>query len=580
MSSILESARADCLFPATCEERASAPVRVAAIAFAPQLGDVEENILTMHLLARDAIEHGARIVVFPELATSGYSIELTPLPNTVAIAQPFDELSALVGLAIQHSSLIVAGFAERDGERLYNSAVVIEPSGKINVQRKRWSFPGSWQQPGSTPIEVYSTPWGTVAVVICSDTYNMESARIAALKGADILLVPANWWGPFEQLSLWKTRARENGVWLIVANRLGRERVAFSAQNSVQDMRGPSAIISPSGHIAQVYEPDLSVTECDDVVLYQTIDSAARRDLAKLILPAVIRRSYDGLGSVNYLPPHFSPPTGLPPIGMIPVYVISYEPTLNSSENLAFFKRELLVKQIPKNAFVVLPGLGLFTERCAGDLDPRTSAYWAQVAILVRDSGAQAVITSVLLQKEKTCATSAAVAYITATGMTIMGDYDVDGSAPLVVNHQFGKVGIVTGDDMLLPEVPAHLGRNGVDIIIAVSTSGSEKHRQLLGTCALIQHQAWSFDELARHWVAATVNCLHVLVNDSSGQAVAAIAERECDLVREPQFFRDAARSFHISTEPVRQKIFPVLLPEERDLFLGMSTLQKASYEP
>lgn len=550
--------------PATCAAQAPVAAQVAAISFAPRLGDVKGNIAAMHALAADAIRHGARIVVFPELATTGYSVDTWPAPHTLAIAQPFSELSALADLAKQHASLIVAGIAERDGAKLYNSAVIIEPSGKISVQRKRWGFSGAWHQRGDTPIEVYGTPWGTVAVAICADTFNMESTRVAALKGADILLVPANWWGPFGQLSLWQTRARENGVWLAVANRLGREPTAYS-RGAVQDMRGPSAIISPLGHVLQVHDPGLLSTEPDSVVLYQTVDAAARRELVKSMPHTRMASADAGIGPVHGTPPDAAPPMDVPPGGLVPVHVVAYEPSLDASENLETLKRELSDGAIPRGALVVLPGLGLSAEAFAGSHDPRTSPYWAQVASLVLQSGVQAVITSVPLREEQG-RTADAVAYITATSMTVTRSDVARGGTPLVVNHRFGKVGIVTGDDALLPEVPAQLGRSGVDIVVVVSTSGSAKHRQWPGTRARMEPLAWSFDELARHWVWATVNCLHVVANDASGHAVAASAERGCDLVRETRFFRHASRGLTFDTEPIRRRVFPALLPDERDL--------------
>lgn len=82
-----------------------------------------------------------------------------------------------------------------------------------------------------------------MGVLICSDTYNGLMPRITALRGADLLLVPANW--PPTGLNprvLWRVRAMENGIFLAACNRTGIDRIMDCRQ-------ALSCVSDPQGHL-------------------------------------------------------------------------------------------------------------------------------------------------------------------------------------------------------------------------------------------------------------------------------------------------------------------------------------------
>jgi predicted amidohydrolase len=90
---------------------------------------------------------------------------------------------------------------------------------------------------------LFITPWGMAAILICSDTYHSLPSRIAALKGADLLIVPANW--PPSYLfpeNIWRFRALENGMWLMAANRTG-------ADKNFNCLKSKSYVIAPNGEV-------------------------------------------------------------------------------------------------------------------------------------------------------------------------------------------------------------------------------------------------------------------------------------------------------------------------------------------
>jgi predicted amidohydrolase len=191
----------------------SAGTEVALLHINPALGLVDANLDLIQRLAQEALSHGSKVIVTPELATTGYSITADQVKANMGIGRPFAKLRHLEDLAMRYSAFLYIGIAETDiSGRLYNSVVVLGPHGIADVQRKRGI--ALWNERGDLPVDVLQTPYGAFATVICSDTYLPDSTRIAAIRGADVVVEPANWWGDYGQLNIWRARARENGIWI------------------------------------------------------------------------------------------------------------------------------------------------------------------------------------------------------------------------------------------------------------------------------------------------------------------------------------------------------------------------------
>ena len=219
--------------------------RVAAIQFNPRQGEKAENIERLLKLVEEAALQGARLIVLPEMATTGYCwtsreeiapyVEPIPGPTT----QRFQELAA------RYSCYIALGLAELDllSGVYYNSLALLGPEGLIGTYRKIHSYIAEprWARDGDLGIPVWDTPLGRLSAVICMDAMYFESTRIPALHGADVILFPTNWLDERCPSSWWMARALENGVYVIAANRSDVERgVEFS---------GGSCIIDPDGNI-------------------------------------------------------------------------------------------------------------------------------------------------------------------------------------------------------------------------------------------------------------------------------------------------------------------------------------------
>ena len=208
---------------------------IACIQMEPHVGARRDNVACSIRHIESAAKNGASLVVLPELANSGYVFAdrdeafslAEELPNG-ATAQLFTEAARRLGIHI------VAGIAERAGERLYNSAIFTGPSGPIGVYRKLhlWGDEKRFFEPGDLGVPVFDTPLGRIAIAICYDGWFPEIYRLAATRGADLVCMPTNWVPmpaqpddrPAMATTLAMAAAHSNGLAIACANRIGTER--------------------------------------------------------------------------------------------------------------------------------------------------------------------------------------------------------------------------------------------------------------------------------------------------------------------------------------------------------------------
>jgi predicted amidohydrolase len=227
-----------------------AKVKIACIQMQPTIGNVEANVAhSMELIAR-AVGLGAKLVVLPELCNSGYMFRSRE--EAFAASEPVPvgpTVRAWSEAAAKHGLHIVAGICERDGAKLFNSAVLIGPAGYIGTFRKvhLWNEENLFFEPGDLGFPVFHTAVGRVGMAICYDGWFPEAYRLMALQGADIVCVPTNWVpipGQAEGREamaniLAMAAAHSNSIYIACADRVGTERG--------QPFEGQSLIVSFTG---------------------------------------------------------------------------------------------------------------------------------------------------------------------------------------------------------------------------------------------------------------------------------------------------------------------------------------------
>lgn len=167
------------------------PFKVAAVEFNPELFEFERNIKGACEIAEEAAVSGAKLIVLPEAALSGYIYrdleQFLPYMDTV----PGKGTDALAAVCAKHGCYVAIGIAEIDPlTRLtYNTGALIGPDGYIGKYRKNGLNPSDilWFAPGNTGYPVFDTELGRITMIICYDDTYWEPARLPALKGADLI---------------------------------------------------------------------------------------------------------------------------------------------------------------------------------------------------------------------------------------------------------------------------------------------------------------------------------------------------------------------------------------------------------
>ncbi|MEP3634625.1 MAG: carbon-nitrogen hydrolase family protein [Shimia thalassica] len=182
------------------------------------------------------------LVVLPELFQCGYHIAEAVSQRAEAKDGPF--AASIAALAKTHATAIAFGFAERQGETLYNAALCIDKNGDHIGHHRKLLLPPGFEGDhfaAGARCDVFKLNGFSVVFLICYDMEFPENLRHAALQGAEIVVVPtalAKNWGVVTECVA-PTRAFENGVFLCYANYCGQE-------NGL-DYYGGSCIIAPDG---------------------------------------------------------------------------------------------------------------------------------------------------------------------------------------------------------------------------------------------------------------------------------------------------------------------------------------------
>jgi beta-ureidopropionase len=215
-------------------------MRLAVGQMEPQLIDVDENYLILQSLLKEAEDNQVDVLVLPELCNSGYVFESLEEAESAAEEIPEGRFSQELRSWSKSDHIVVAGICEQTAHGLYNSAAVFAHGNHLTTYRKIHLFLNEkdWFNPGQDEPPVVEFKDAKFGVMVCFDWAFPEIARILALKGAQVILHPANLVLPYCQNAM-VTRSIENSVFTATANRIGTERnVTFSGNSQITDTDG------------------------------------------------------------------------------------------------------------------------------------------------------------------------------------------------------------------------------------------------------------------------------------------------------------------------------------------------------
>lgn len=222
-------------------------LRVAALSPEIVIGDLTGNLDRIRAAIAAAGRRDARLIVLPELATSGYVFADRAEAETVALTRD-DERWALVQEVIPADAVVVVGYAESAGEQLFNTAAVLTRDARLADYRKShlWGAEKLVFDHGTEAGLVVDTSFGRLGVAICYDNEFPEVPRRLALAGADVLALPVNW--PLvarpegehaPELIQAMASARSSRLPVVVADRWGAERgVDWTDGTAIIDEQG------------------------------------------------------------------------------------------------------------------------------------------------------------------------------------------------------------------------------------------------------------------------------------------------------------------------------------------------------
>ena len=195
---------------------------IAGLRMMPQPWDKAANLVKLDRYAREAAGKGADLAFTPEGFLEGYVANSkvnhgVTREQYLAVGEPIDgpSLKRVRELAQELKIYLGIGFAERKGDLMFNSFAVFAPSGDLVLHYSKAH--NDDDEPYNTTgraFPVVTTPLGRWGALICYDRQLPETARILAIKGAQLVLVPA--WGSYNDMNdaMMRTRAFENSVWV------------------------------------------------------------------------------------------------------------------------------------------------------------------------------------------------------------------------------------------------------------------------------------------------------------------------------------------------------------------------------
>jgi predicted amidohydrolase len=444
--------------------------KVATVQFEPTMFEKERNIARLIELCEAAALAGARLIVTPEMGTTGYCwfdrAEVAPFVEVV----PGPTTDLFTALARKHDCYIVIGMPEIDSDGIhFNSAVLIGPDGVIGRHRKSHPYISEpkWAAAGDLGHQVFDTPIGRIALLICMDIHFVETARLVALQGANVICHISNWLAERTPAPYWISRAFENGCYLIESNRWGLERtVQFS---------GGSCVIAPDGMVTAVINSGDGFALAD-----MDLDATrARRVGGEAVFVQRRPELYAGLlcNTFSWNPRDFFKLYGhrpWPPGRVSQITVAQMQPGGDVEANLASIgslarrvklqgESDLVV--FPELAVSGLAGAGARAQPIPGPVTDRLCRLAAELNMhivvgLAEREGGTIYNSACLIGPEGLVAVYRKIHLTDAER-----DWASPGDAWVVADTPVGRIGLLIGHDASFPEAGRILALKGCDLI-------------------------------------------------------------------------------------------------------------------
>ncbi len=239
-----------------------APARTVRVAVCQILvidGDREGNFRRVEYALEDARAAHADIAAFPESAILGWE---NPDAHRMAAPIPGADSVRIAALARQYGLTISIGLDEKDGGKLYDSAILVDKTGKLLWKHRKvnvlgWLMDPPYAEGRAEDAGVVETEFGRIGLVICADTFGDDLARRIGQLAPDLMLAPYGWAAPVEK---WPEHAKE--LERLVARRAAQWKCPVVGTDAIGQMThgpwkgqtygGASVVVDGEGKVLRV----------------------------------------------------------------------------------------------------------------------------------------------------------------------------------------------------------------------------------------------------------------------------------------------------------------------------------------
>ena len=231
-------------------------MKIGYVQYSPVIGDKEKNLDTIRELLRGV---PGDLFVLPEMGMTGY-----PDATKERLTEHAEKLDGflvteLTKIAKEKDACLIVGLPEVDGDKVYNTTVVVGPDGLIASHQKSHLFMEEKKNftPGTTLPTVFEWKVDKIGVGVCYDYMFPEFWRKMAFQGVRLFCNTANFVSEYG-FPVMRTRSIENGVFSITTNRTGMD--------GEQMYKGGSEIVDNRGHVlakASDFEEEVEVVDID-----------------------------------------------------------------------------------------------------------------------------------------------------------------------------------------------------------------------------------------------------------------------------------------------------------------------------
>ena len=264
----------------------AAEIKVAAVEFNPVEQNLQANIDGIAAKVTTASQNGAKLIVLPEVAATGWIIASKKDSDTI----PGKVTAAMEKITKKYNNYVVVGLYENDPVTglTHNAAALIGPKGYIGKYRKNQIPAGDFDTatPGNLGFPVFDTEIGRIAILICFDDSRLQSLLVPSLRGADILAMPigSDTTPRFEKMSNGNHSTIANiatlspwiGINTVATNQAGI--LKLPKFNFVDQFTGGSSIWSSSGKQLNSSKAGTWTKPEEPTIVYATIDTSKKSE--------------------------------------------------------------------------------------------------------------------------------------------------------------------------------------------------------------------------------------------------------------------------------------------------------------